>query len=124
MTSFDSKVLLGSQKMRTHVTMVFAWSEPIDIFLYCAITIAHKNLILEIGYTYYANSAFFQNVHFTNLFSEVNILKAYCVYVFSGKLKLPRASSIRYHLPERQVVKKVNFDPCLKVLKNTAILCF
>ena len=38
MTSFDSKVMLGSQKMRTHVTMVFAWSEPTDIFLYCEIT--------------------------------------------------------------------------------------
>ena len=40
MTSFDSKVLPGSQKMRTHVTMVFAWSEPTDIFLYCAQSVA------------------------------------------------------------------------------------
>ena len=33
MTPFDSKVLPGSQKMRTHVAMVFAWNEPTDIFL-------------------------------------------------------------------------------------------
>ena len=28
------KVLLGLQKMRTHVTMVFAWSEPTDVTLF------------------------------------------------------------------------------------------
>ena len=38
MTSFDSKVLLGFKKMRTHVTMVFAWSESTDIFLYCVVS--------------------------------------------------------------------------------------
>ena len=27
MMSFDSKGLLGCQKMRTHATMVFTWSE-------------------------------------------------------------------------------------------------
>ena len=37
---FDSKVLLGSQKMRTHVTMVFAWSEPTVWYLYCAQTMS------------------------------------------------------------------------------------
>ena len=39
MMSFDSKVLLGSQKMRTHVTMVFVWSELTEILLYCALII-------------------------------------------------------------------------------------
>ena len=39
MTSFDSKVLLDSQKLRTHVTMVFAWSEPTGILFYCAMAI-------------------------------------------------------------------------------------
>ena len=39
MTLLHSKVLPGSQKMRRHVTMVFAWSEPTDIFLYCGSTI-------------------------------------------------------------------------------------
>ena len=45
MTSSDSKVLLGSQKMRTHVTMVFAWSEPTDIFPYCALTETFYNSV-------------------------------------------------------------------------------
>ena len=49
------------------------------------ITIAHKNLILEIGYT-----------HFVNVFPKVSSLKTYCAYFFFG-----------------QVVKKVNFYPCI-----------
>ena len=36
---FDSKGLLGSQKMRTRVTMVFAWSEPTVWYLYCVYTV-------------------------------------------------------------------------------------
>ena len=35
MTSFHSQVLLGSQKMRTHVTIVFAWSKLTVLFLSC-----------------------------------------------------------------------------------------
>ena len=34
MTSFDSKILLGFQKMRTHGTMVFAWSDLTNILLH------------------------------------------------------------------------------------------
>ena len=34
------------------------------------ITIAHKNLILEIGYTYYANSVFLPESTFYNFFSS------------------------------------------------------
>ena len=28
--------------MRTHVTMVFAWNESTDIFLYCAVTVRNR----------------------------------------------------------------------------------
>ena len=41
MTLFDSKALLGSQKMQTHVTMVFALIERTDISLYYGITASH-----------------------------------------------------------------------------------
>ena len=50
MTSFDSKGLLGFQKMRTHVTMVFAWGEPADIFLYCDSGVTQKtNFIANVS---------------------------------------------------------------------------
>ena len=42
------------------------------------IAIAHKNLILEIGYTYYANSLFLPRSIFYNFFPMVNCLKTYC----------------------------------------------
>ena len=49
MTSFDSKVLLGLSKKADNVTMVFAWSESTDIFLYCAKAkaLASKPQVLE-----------------------------------------------------------------------------
>ena len=55
-----------------------------------------------------------QEVHFTIFFPEVNSLKTYCAYFlcFLGKLKFPRASRHLISLPDKQVVKKVNIDPC------------
>ena len=61
---------------------------------------------------------------FYNFFPKVNILKTYCAYFFSGKLKFFRASRHLISLVvvkkvvkkvnffNGQVVKKVNFDPC------------
>ena len=56
------------------------------------VTIAHKNLILEIGYTYYANSVFLPKSTFYNFFPKVNSVKTYFAYFFSGKLKFLWAS--------------------------------
>ena len=50
MTSFDSKVLPGSQKMRTHVAMVFAWNELTDIFLYCGSVINSVTVVTAMRY--------------------------------------------------------------------------
>ena len=55
-------------------------------------TIAHKNLILEIGYTYYAISRFLPKSTVYNFFPKVNSFKTYCVYFFLSKLKFSRAS--------------------------------
>ena len=57
-------------------------------------TIAHKNLLLEIGYTYYANSVFLpRRKYILHFFPKVNVFKTYCAYfLFSGTLKCPRAS--------------------------------
>ena len=55
------------------------------------ITIAHKNLLLEIGYTYYTNSVFLPRSTFYNFFPKIiNSLKTYCAcfFVFFGQLEL------------------------------------
>ena len=77
------------------------------------ITIAYKNLILEIGYTHYANSVFLQRSIFCRFFPQVNSLKTYCAYFFSGKLKSPRASKHWISLARRASCQKFKYDPCL-----------
>ena len=85
-----------------------------------SITIVLKNLVLEIGYTYYANSVFSLRSAFYNFFLKANSLKPYCANFFSGKLKFSRASRHLISLPKGQVVKKVNFDLCIRVGKLIA----
>ena len=52
------------------------------------ITIAHKNLILEIGYTYYGNSLFLPRIQFTHFFPKINSLKTNCAYFFFGQVEI------------------------------------
>ena len=68
-------------------------------------TIAHNNLILEIGYTYNANSVFLPRSTFYKFFSEGIFFRA--SWNFLGQV------DIRYHLPDGQVAKKVKFNPCV-----------
>ena len=49
---------------------------------------------------------------FYNFFPELNNLKTYCIYFFRASWNFPEQVDIWYHLPDEQVVKKVNFDPC------------
>ena len=59
-------------------------------YLLCHFTmkIAHKNLILEIGYTYYANSAFWPKSTFYKIFSKGKQPQNLRLF-FWGKLKFP-----------------------------------
>ena len=45
-------------------------------------TNAHKNFIIEIGYTYYASSVFLLKNIFPNFFPKVNSLKTHCEQFF------------------------------------------
>ena len=56
--------------------------------------IAHKNLILEIGYTIrvFCKSTAFCQVHFTSFFPKIKQPQNLLHLFFSGKLKFPGAS--------------------------------
>ena len=64
------------------------------------ITIAHKNLILEIVHSYYANSMFFSKKYISQIFFKDKQPQNLLCLFFSGKLlkKLISTSMFRHHL--------------------------
>ena len=74
-----SKIFAIENALQSKIHFLRNVFEKSYLLRHLTIAIAHKNLILEIGYTYYANSLFLPRSTFYNCFFQtVNCLKTYC----------------------------------------------